>query len=264
MPGAFEIRNLEVAFGELQVLHEISIAVERATWLGIVGPNGAGKSTLLGAAAGVVPYRGSVVLGDAALTAADRRMWARSVSWVPQEPVFPFGMTSAEYVLLGRLAHLSYLGREGARDREIVSETLERLGIERLASRRLETLSGGERRRVAVGRALAQEAPVLLLDEPTTALDIGRQQDVLELIDSLVRERGLTVLAAMHDLTLAGQFADRIVFLEDGRVVDAGSPQDVLTEATVGARYGATVRVLDSDSRRRRAVVPVRAVEEER
>jgi iron complex transport system ATP-binding protein len=168
-------------------------------------------------------------------------------------------MTSAEYVMLGRLSHLPYLGREGGHDRAVVSETLRRLGIAELAARRLETLSGGERRRVAVGRALAQEAQVLLLDEPTTALDIGRQQDVLELIDSLVRERHLSVLAVMHDLTLAGQFADRLVFLQDGRVVDEGTPEQVLTEATVGARYGASVRVLDAGSRRRRAVVPVRS-----
>jgi iron complex transport system ATP-binding protein len=253
----FEIRELEVAFGEHIVLQDISIEVEPATWLGVVGPNGAGKSTLLGAAAGSVPHRGAVRLG--AVLQGDRRTWARSVSWVPQEPVFPFGMTSAEYVMLGRLSHLPYLGREGAHDRAIVSETLRRLGIAGLAERRLETLSGGERRRVAVGRALAQEAEVLLLDEPTTALDIGRQQDVLELIDSLVRERHLSVLAVMHDLTLAGQFADRLVFLQDGRVVDEGTPEEVLTEATVGARYGASVRVLDADSPRRRAVVPVRS-----
>src|SRR5204863_8321192 len=116
----------------------------------------------------------------------------------------------------------------------------------------------------AVGRALAQEAQVLLLDEPTTALDIGRQQDVLELIDSLVQERGLSVVAVMHDLTLAGQFADRLAFLEDGRVVDEGTPEEVLTEAAVAARYRASVRVLDASSPRRRAVVPLRAPQAER
>jgi cobalamin transport system ATP-binding protein len=105
---------------------------------------------------------------------------------------------------------------------------------------------------------------VLLLDEPTTALDIGRQQDVLELIDSLMRERGLSVIAVMHDLTLAGQFADRLAFLEDGRVVDSGAPEEVLTEAAVGARYGASVRIVDGDSRRERAVVPIRVPEERR
>jgi len=260
----FEIHELEVVFGERVVLHDVSLDVKPSTWLGIVGPNGAGKSTLLGAAAGVLPHRGTVRLGGFALSHGDRRAWARCVSWVPQEPVFPFGMTSAEYVMLGRLAHLPYLGREGARDRVVVSDTLERLGIADLAARRVETLSGGERRRVAVGRALAQETQVLLLDEPTTALDIGRQQDVLELIDSLVRERDLSVLAVMHDLTLAGQFADRVAFLQDGWIVDEGTPEQVLTEAAVGARYGATVRVLDADSPRRRAVVPVRARQAER
>jgi iron complex transport system ATP-binding protein len=249
--------GLVMRFGGITATNNVSLDLKRGARHALIGPNGAGKSTLLGAAAGSVPHRGAVRLG--AVSQGDRRAWARSVSWVPQEPVFPFGMTSAEYVMLGRLSHLPYLGREGAHDRAIVSETLRRLGIAELAARRLETLSGGERRRVAVGRALAQEAEVLLLDEPTTALDIGRQQDVLELIDSLVRERDLSVLAVMHDLTLAGQFADRLVFLQDGGVVDEGTPAEVLTEAAVGARYGASVRVLDADSPRRRAVVPVRS-----
>jgi iron complex transport system ATP-binding protein len=254
--SALELSGVRVAFGDHVVLDDVSLVAEEGAWLGVVGPNGAGKSTLLGAAAGVVPAAGTIRLEDA--TPAERLRWARSVAWVPQEPEFPYGMTCAEYVLLGRLAHLPYLAREGTHDRDVVAQTLARLGIERLAARRVETLSGGERRRVAVARALAQEGRVLLLDEPTTALDIGRQQDVLELIDALVRERRLTVVAAMHDLTLAGQFADRIAFLVGGRIVDDGPPEAVLTEASVGARYDASVRVLEDASRRRRAVVPIR------
>jgi cobalamin transport system ATP-binding protein len=140
----FELRDITVSFGGRAVLREVSVDVEAPTWLGVVGPNGAGKSTLLAAAAGVMPHGGEVRLAGRTLSPTDRREWARSVGWVPQEPVFPFGMTAAEYVMLGRLAHLPYLGRESARDREVVSRTLERLGIAPLAARRVETLSGGE------------------------------------------------------------------------------------------------------------------------
>jgi iron complex transport system ATP-binding protein len=252
------VEELGVVLAGREVLCGIHLAAAPGSWVGLVGPNGAGKTTLLRAIAGAVPHTGCVSIGADRTSGMSRRSLARSVAWVPQEPVLPAGMPVADYVLLGRLAHLSYLAREGASDRAIVNAVLERLALVPLASRSLETLSGGERRRAAVARALAQETPVLLLDEPTAALDIGRQQDVLELIAGLRAERHLTVIAAMHDLTLSGQYADRLTFLEAGRVVLEGTPSEVLTEAAVRQRYGASVRVLDSESPQLRAVVPVR------
>src|SRR5207249_6632176 len=136
-----------------------------------------------------------------------------------QDPVIPVGMTVAQYVLLSCSPHLSYAGREGARDRRVVADVLERLSLGPLSERPVDQCSGGERRRAAVARALAQQAPVLLLDEPTSSLDVGRQQDVLELVDALRRSEGLTVIAAMHDLTLAAQFADRLALLVGGGVM---------------------------------------------
>jgi iron complex transport system ATP-binding protein len=130
------------------------------------------------------------------------------------------------------------------RDRRVVADTLERLWLGTLATRSLDRLSGGERQRAAIARALAQESPILLVDEPTSALDIGRQQEVLELIDSLRTERGLTVIAAMHDLTLAGQYAGRLALLVEGQVKAVGPPAEVLTEASIGRHYGAQVRIL--------------------
>jgi iron complex transport system ATP-binding protein len=153
-------------------------------------------------------------------------------------------MTVAEYVLLGRTPYLGPLAKEGTRDREAAARALARLDLLEISGRRLGTLSGGERQRVVVARALAQEAGIVLLDEPTASLDIGHQQQALELLDALRAESGLTLVTAMHDLTLAAQYADRMVVLDRGRIVADGSPADVLTEALVAGHYGAAVDVV--------------------
>jgi iron complex transport system ATP-binding protein len=149
------------------------------------------------------------------------------------------------------------LGRAGDRDDEAVGDAIVRLDLDRLAARRLGSLSGGERQRAVLARALAQEAPLLLLDEPTTALDVGRQQEVLELVGELRAERGLTVLGAMHDLTLAGQYADRLALLDDGRLVAHGPPADVLSEQLIARHYRAHVHVVELEGAP--VVLPARA-----
>ena len=169
----------------------------------------------------------------------------------------PAGMTVAHYVLLGRTAHLGYLGRESEHDRRIVAETLQRLGLDSLAARPVDHLSGGERQRVAIARALAQQSPVLLVDEPTTSLDVGRQQSVLELNDELRHDRSLTVISAMHDLTLAGQSADRLALMVGGRLIAVGTPAEILTESAIAEHYNARVAVVDMNGSGH-AVVPVR------
>src|SRR5207248_2598660 len=158
------------------------------------------------------------------------RELARMIAFVPQNPETPPELTVGEYVLLGRTPHLGYLATEGRRDRQAATRALERLDLLPFAERGLGSLSGGELQRAVLARALAQEAPVLLLDEPTTSLDLGRQQQVLELVDSL-RGDGLTVVSTMHDLTLAGQYADRLVLLDRGMIVAEGEPDAVLSQA---------------------------------
>jgi iron complex transport system ATP-binding protein len=165
-------------------------------------------------------------------------------------------MVVVDYVLLGRTPYVPPLGRESAADLAAVDAVLERLDLAGFADRRLESLSGGERQRVFLARALAQGANLLLLDEPTTALDIGHQQEVLELVDQLRRDVGLTVLATMHDLSIAGEYADRMVLLAGGRVVAAGPPREVLTEPLLAQHYRARVRVIDGEHGP--LVVPVR------
>jgi iron complex transport system ATP-binding protein len=174
----------------------------------------------------------------------DGRERARLVAYVAQQPVLPPGLTVEQYVLLGRSPHLGLLSSEGEADLAAVDAALARLGLAKLAGRRLGTLSGGERQRASLARALAQEPAILLLDEPTSALDVGHQQEVLELIDDQRNDLDLTVLSTMHDLTLAAQYGDYIVLLAGGKVVASGPPVQVLTGPHLAAHYGASVDVI--------------------
>jgi iron complex transport system ATP-binding protein len=239
-----ELNNVTVRLGGRPVVDGVDLDVGEGEWVGLIGPNGAGKTTLLRAVAGLVPFEGSIVLGGRVAGELKRRELAQLLAVVPQEPSTPPWMTVGEYVLMGRTPHLGPLAKEGREDREAAATALARLDLEGYDERRLGTLSGGEKQRVVVARALAQEARVVLLDEPTSSLDIGHQQQALELLDSLRSESGITLVAAMHDLTLAGQYADRMVLLDAGRVVADGSPSEVLTKALVGAHYGADVDVV--------------------
>src|SRR6185503_19207653 len=242
-----ETRDLWVRFGPVAAVRGLSLRAESGGWTALIGPNGAGKTSALRALAGLAQYDGEVLIDGRDARGLGRRAVARLVAFVPQKPETPPALTVAEYVLLGRTPHIPYLGGEGRRDREAATQALRRLELERFAERSLGSLSGGELQRAVLARALAQEAPVLLLDEPTTALDLGRQQLVLELVDALRRD-GLTVVTTMHDLTLAGQYADHLVLLNEGSVVAEGKAAEVLSAPNVSAHYGANVRVVDDEN----------------
>jgi iron complex transport system ATP-binding protein len=254
--------GVSVTLGGAQVLDDVTASVDDGEWVGVIGPNGAGKTTLLRAVAGLAPHDGTIEIGRRAVSSLKRRELSRRVALVPHDPLMPKEMTVAEYVLLGRTPYVPYLGSESRSDVDAVEGALERLDLTALASRRLGTLSGGERQRAVLARALAQETGVLLLDEPTSALDVGRQQQVLEFVDRLRAEERLTILSAMHDLTLAAQFADRLVLLDRGAVVADGAPRDVVTEARVAAHYGATVRIVEDEGGL--SVVPTRQLASQR
>ncbi|WP_051259942.1 ABC transporter ATP-binding protein [Corynebacterium sputi] len=231
---------------------DVSLKLPAGGWLTLVGPNGCGKSTLLHAIAGILPVRSGTVLaagiappawGAAALSLgarSRRKAYARTVALMAQTPVIPEGVTVSDYVELGRHPRTGVWGRE---DGDVVKQCLFDVGALHFGDRRLTELSGGERQRVTLARALAQEPEVLLLDEPTSALDIGRAQEVLELVDDLRSRRGLTVVAAMHDLTLGGQFGDQVAMMASGEIVSAGNPAEVLTADRIAEIYDATVDV---------------------
>lgn len=250
------VRDLSVRLDGHLIVDRVDLDVAEGEWVTIIGPNGAGKSTALRAVGGVLPFHGSVRLGGDPVERLPRRERAKIVATVMQSPVVPPGMHVLDYVLLGRTPFIPPLGRESASDLAAVDEVLAALDLADMSGRRLDTLSGGERQRVFLARALAQGPRILLLDEPTSALDIGHQQEVLDLVDRLRTERGLTVLATMHDLTIAGEYAERMVLLAGGRVVAAGTPAEVLTEELLAAHYRVRVRVIDGDHGP--LVVPVR------
>lgn len=246
--SALAYAGVTVRRGRRVAVDGVDLAVAPGSWTVLLGPNGAGKSSLLRATVGLSPYTGSVRVGGAEVRGTARRALARAVALLPQQPQIPADMGVAEYVLLGRTPFVPTLGAESPDDRRVVAAVLDRLDLTSFALRRLGELSGGELQRVVLGRALAQEAPVLLLDEPTASLDLGHVQQVMELVDELRTERGLTVLSAMHDLTLAAQYGERIALLADGRLVAEGTPDDVLTDALVGRVLGARLHVTRDDA----------------
>lgn len=251
------VENLSAAYRPGHpVLREVDLRADAGEWLGLLGPNGAGKSTLLKAIAGLAAYRGRIAFDGTDAASLTRRNRARMVAFVPQEPNLPPGLTVAEYVLLGRTPYLSYLGTETARDRAAARTALDLLDLGGLADRDIAALSGGERRRTVLARALAQEAGILLLDEPTGALDIGQGQNALETISAVREERPVTVITAMHDLALAGQFPDRLVLLAEGRIAAEGPPAAVLTADCIRSFYRAAVEVVEVNGGV--AVVPLR------
>lgn len=212
-------------------------------WLGLIGPNGAGKSSLLKAIVGLVSHTGEISVDDVSLSAMSDRERAASVAYVAQDPLIPDDMTAREYALLGRTPYIGYFGSPSRHDRSIVDDVLERLRLGQFAHRLMGELSGGERQRIVLARALAQQAPILLLDEPTSALDIGHQQQALELVTELRQTEHLTVVSALHDLTLAGTYTDRLTMLHHGEVVVSGSPTEVLTAERLGEIYNVCVTV---------------------
>jgi iron complex transport system ATP-binding protein len=226
------------------VLAGVTLGTDPGGFTALAGPNGSGKSTLLRAMSRVLrPRRGGVTLEGRDLYALTARESARAIAVVPQEPSLDFEFSVEEVVLMGRAPHLGRFESEGPRDREAAREAMERTGTWELRARSILELSGGERRRAFLARAFAQEPRVLLLDEPTTHLDLGFQAQILRMVRELRRDRGVAVLAAVHDLNLAAAHADRLVLLAGGRVKASGPPAEVLREPLLREVFGTELLV---------------------
>lgn len=231
--------------GEFE-LSDVSIAVRSGEVLGIVGPNGSGKSTLLRLLSGVFqPRAGHVLLDGVALRSHTRRELARRVAFLPQSPGTAFGFSVRQVVAMGRYPHQGAFAFMTERDRAAVSEALRETQSSELAARAFATLSGGEKQRVLIAGILAQQPDVMLLDEPTAALDIHHCSDVMDLLWSLSR-KGIAVVAVTHDLNTASQFCDRLALLVEGRIARIGSPAEVLQQELLAHAYGAPVRVAEN------------------
>ena len=239
-----EINRLTVAYGDHLALTELSLNVAPGEILAVIGPNGAGKSTLIKAVSGILaPAAGEIRLAGKAVTHLNGPTRARQAAVVPQGGYLPKAFTVAQTVMLGRTPYLGWLGRPQAADREAVRAALEETGLRDMQDRVIGELSGGEQQRVLLARALAQAAPALLLDEPTTHLDLRHQAGILKLVRGLAREKQLAVLMVVHDLNHAGLFADRVALLVGGKLRSLGAPHDVLTAEILGEVYGLEVRV---------------------
>ena len=233
-----KVQNLSVSYAARRVLHELSFEVPRGTILGIIGPNGSGKTTLVRAVSGVLPPdSGRVTVNGRELRRLPEPERARLVAVVPQARNLPPAFTGLEMVQLGRTPYLNWLGQLSALDTQCVRGALERASSLELAGRRLGDLSGGEQQRLLLARALAQEAPLLLLDEPTTHLDLQYQISLLDAVRALVDQEGLTVVMALHDLNLVGRYADRLGLLVEGHLRALGTPEEVLEPELLSQVY---------------------------
>jgi iron complex transport system ATP-binding protein len=243
MTLAIECRKLSFAYQDRAVLFGISMSVARGEMVGILGPNGSGKTTLLKVLSGIRDGRGEIKLNGKDISSYGRRALSKLFAVVPQENTVSFPYTVAEIVLMGRASYHSAFALEGKEDLEIARASMELTDSLLLSDRYLHELSGGEKQRVMIARALAQQPEILLLDEPSAFLDLKHQVQIFELLRRLNAERRLTIVAALHDLNLAALFFPRLIILDEGKVHCDGSPAEVLTERTIEEVYDIQVRI---------------------
>ena len=250
-----EVRDVWAGYGDRQVIRGLNLSVERGSVIALAGPNGVGKSTLLRLLSGSLkPSRGRTRVAGTDVVSLSAGERARLVAVVPQNVELPSGTAALEVVLMGRNPHMRLLSWESASDVDIAMEAMRMTDTDDLLDRRVDELSGGERQRVAIAMALAQQTPVLLLDEPTANLDLAYQPAIMTLMRELA-SAGKTVVVAVHDLTLAGQFCDEVALMSEGVMHTVGSPEEVLTESNIRKAYGADVTVLTHPSTGRPIVV---------
>ena len=243
MNPAIQTRELSFAYKDRAVLHAVSLSVEKGEMIGILGPNGSGKTTFLKILSAVLRGNGEVNLNGKAIETYGRRELSKLFAVVQQEARVNFPYTAAEIVLMGRASYHSPFALEGKRDFEVARASMDLTDSLSFSDRYLHELSGGEKQRMMIARALAQQPEILLLDEPSAFLDLKHQIQVFELLHRLNRERGMTIVAALHDLNLAALFFPRLLMLREGKIYRDGSPNAVLTEKTIDEVYGIRVRV---------------------
>jgi iron complex transport system ATP-binding protein len=243
MNPAIETRELSFAYKDRVVLRDLRLSVERAEMIGILGPNGSGKTTLIKILSAVLDGQGEFKLNGRRIETYQRRELSRLIAVVPQENRVSFPYTVAEIIMMGRANYHSAFALEGKKDLQVARASMELTDSLSLSHRYLHELSGGEKQRVMIARALAQEPEILLLDEPSAFLDLKHQVQVFELLRRLNRERGLTIVAALHDVNLAALFFPRLAMLRDGKIYRDGPPRSVLTEQTIEEVYGIKVRI---------------------
>ena len=252
-----KIKDVEFSYASVPILKDVCIELATSEMLGVVGPNGAGKSTLLRCIDRILkPQRGSILLDEREIKEMSRMELAKKMGYIPQSSAQVFPATVFDTVLMGRRPHIGW--RSNEKDMKKVLETLQMLNIKSFAMRDINELSGGQQQKVFIARALTQEPDVLLLDEPTSNLDIKHQLEVMDIIKNIVREKGIAAIMAIHDLNLASRYADRIVMMNGGEIFDAGDAAAVLTPENIKHVYDVEVEVPNHGGRP--YIVPIRPV----
>lgn len=255
---AVHVKDVSVGYGERTVLDTLNVDIKRGAVTSIVGPNGCGKSTLLRTMSRLLnPTKGEIVLDGKSIHDIPTRKLATQLGLLPQTPIAPDGIVVADLVGRGRTPHQGILGRWSQQDYDIVAEALETTGISDLAERSIDELSGGQRQRVWIAMALAQRTDTLLLDEPTTYLDVKHQLDVLDLLTELNRDRGTTIVMVLHDLNLAARYSDELVAVSGGKVFAHGHPREVITKENVKSVFGIDSVIITDPVSDQPAVMPI-------
>lgn len=244
MKNAIEIKEVELSYGSVQVLRKISCSISKGSFFVIVGPNGSGKTTLLKALANVETISGGEIwIDETRINECPRRILAQKIAMVPQMISDDFPFSVLEMVMMGRSPHQGLLGLSSLDDRDKAIQALAFTQTTHLRDRKMNQLSGGERQRVMIARAICQEPDIILLDEPTAALDPAHQVRIMDLMKSLQEEKGVTVVMVSHDINLAAMYGDEILLLKEGEIVNTGTPFDVLTFDSLETTYGCLLLV---------------------
>ena len=234
-----ELKEISLAYGKNEVVHKVSFEVERGSFVGLVGPNGSGKSTIIKSLSRVMqPTHGEINIRGQNITKIKQKDLALLVSVVPQSPLLPSAFTAFEIVLMGRNPHMGFFEYENEEDMAIVEDAMSKTDTLRFKDRRISELSGGEIQSVVIARALAQQTELIILDEPTAALDVSRQIDVLNFMRQHCKEHNMTIVTAIHDLNLASHYCDRLILIKKGRVFCEGIPSQVITNENLAEVYG--------------------------
>ncbi len=244
MTAAIDVQNLSYSYGNRPVLKDLSFSIQKGLFFIVIGPNGSWKTTLMKAISGIeMPKKGNVKILGLPLQRYTRKALAQSIAFVPQTAPMDFPFTVTEVILMGRAPHQGILGLKQDKDLTVAKQAMVFTGVEHLADRKLNQLSGGERQRVFIARAICQEPQIILLDEPTASLDLAHQIRIMDLMEQLKSENGITVVMVSHDVNLAAMYGERLILMKEGRIVKLGTPDEVLTYPILEDVYDCTLLV---------------------
>lgn len=258
MKSAIKVKNLSWSYGDEMVLKNIDLTVERGKFYSIIGPNGSGKTTLFKLISNALESKvGSIYLNDRDLKKYSNRELARLVSTVPQNTAVEFDFSVQDIVMMGRAPYLRRFQSESENDLKIVEKAMEMVDIVCLREKQINGISGGERQRAIIARAIAQSTEIMLLDEPISHIDLRYQIELLDTVKRLNREKGITVVAILHDLNLAAEYSDKLFLINKGEIVAKGKPEEVLTESNIEEVYGLKVNLVENPETKKPYIIPI-------